>query len=382
MKYLAVLLLASVFSAPSNSQTASTDLGGYLEYLFSTTYDVPAGNSTDHLLHARLNGKWYPTDAVTGVMELRFRGYYGGTVENTPNFADRLKNRLGYGTLDATLWSDNSSIGYGEIDRLYVNWAPKDLQITVGRQRIAWGTNLVWNVIDIFNPLSILDFDYVERPAVDAIQAQYYTSPVTKIALAYKPTTTYSKSITGFLWTLNRWDYDFHIVGGERYGLGYIGGGWAGDISGGGFRGETIFAEKPDVIPGQHTNGIMVSTALSGDYTFQNSFYVHTEVLYNSEGVSSGAAHYQGISQQLGLLSPATWSLFQEFSYDISPLVRGSAFAIYNPDDHSVALVPSFTWSALTNLDVMFLGLIFSGGGGSEYGGLGKGLYVRGKWSF
>ena len=382
MRCLAVLLLTFFLAASADAQAAKTDLGGYLEYLFSTTQDSPTGNSTDQLFHARLNGKWYPTESITGIMELRFRGYYGGSVENTPNFADRLKNRLGYGTLDATLWSNSNSIGYGEIDRLYMNWAPKDLQVTVGRQRIAWGTNLVWNVIDIFNPLSVLDFDYVERPAVDAVQVQYYTSPVTKLAVAYKPTTTYSKSITGFLWTLNRWDYDFRLIGGERSGLAYLGGGWAGDIAGGGFRGEAILSNKSDIITGEPSHGTMGSVALSGDYTFANSFYIHTELLFNSEGVSSDAARFLPVSQKLGLLSPAKWSVFQEVSYDISPLVRGSAFAICNPDDHSVALVPSVTWSALTNVDIMVLGLIFSGEAGSEYGGLGKGLYVRGKWSF
>ena len=382
MRCSAVLLWASLFAAPAAAQTEKTDLGGYLEYLFSSAYDTPAGNSTDQLLHARLNGKWYPSESITGIMELRFRGYYGEAVEQTPNFAEQLKNRLGYGTLDATLWSDRNTIGYGEVDRLYMNWAPKDFQVTVGRQRIAWGTNLVWNVIDIFNPLSILDFDYVERPAVDAVQVQYYTSPVTKIAVAFKPHTMYSDNITGFLWTLNHWDYDFHLVGGERYGLAYVGGGWAGDIAGGGFRGEALLSDKPDLATGKSSGTMMTSAALSGDYTFQNSFYIHTELLYNSEGVSSGASRYLPVSQHLGLLSPAKWSLFQEFSYDISPLVRGSAFAIYNPDDRSIALVPSMTWSALTNVDIMVLGLIFSGAGQSEYGGLGKGLYVRGKWSF
>jgi hypothetical protein len=211
---------------------------------------------------------------------------------------------------------------------------------------------------------------------------QYYTSPVTKIALAYKPHTTYSKSIAGFLWTLNRWDYDFHFVGGERYGLTYIGGGWAGDIAGGGFRGEAMLSERPDLDTGAPISGTLLSAAMSGDYTFQNSFYVHTELLFNNEGVSSDAAHFRLHAQELGLLSPAMWSIFQEFSYDLSPLVRGSAFAIFNPDDHSIVLVPSITWSALTNVDLMFLGLIFSGRADSEYGGLGKGLYLRGKWSF
>ncbi|HTR82283.1 MAG TPA: hypothetical protein VMM58_11695 [Bacteroidota bacterium] len=382
MKPVVSMLCCMFVPALVICQNARTDVGGYLEYLLSTTYDSPQGNTVDQLIHARLNTKWYPTDAITGVMELRFRGYYGGTVEHTPLFADQIKNRSGYGHLDATVWSSTQSLGYAEVDRLYANWAVNNVQATVGRQRIAWGTNLVWNVIDIFNPLSVLDFDYVERPGVDAAQVQYYTGPVSKVALAYKPETEFSKSITGFLWSLNHWDYDFHIVGGDRYGLPYGGMGWAGDIAGGGFRGEALLSDKPAILTGAATSSKMFSGALSGDYTFQNSFYIHTEVLYNSQGTSSNAAAFLPISQKLGLLSPARWSVFQEFSYDLSPLVRGSAFALFNPDDRSVAFVPSITWSAATNLDLMFLGLIFSGKEGAEYGGQGKGFYLRGKWSF
>ena len=229
---------------PHKSRTQ--DLGGDLEYLFSSTYDSP-NRKLYRPSPSRAPQRQMGSDRIRyRSYGTEIRGYFGGSVENTPNFADQLKNRLGYGTLDATLWSDHNSIGYGEVDRFYMNWARKDFQFTVGRQRIAWGTNLVWNVIDMFNPLSVLDFDYVERPAADAVQVQYYTSPVTKLAFAYKPTTIYSKSITGFLWTLNRWDYDFHFVGGERYGPAYVGGRLAGDIAGGGFRGEALLSDKPE----------------------------------------------------------------------------------------------------------------------------------------
>jgi hypothetical protein len=376
-----VVLCLIFFPIDVAAQSPSYEIGGYSEYLFSSTLDSPEGNTVDHLLHARLNTKWFPTDDLTGVLELRFRGYFGETVERTPDFADEIKNRNVYSNVDATLWASKSSLGYGEVDRGYATWSPDNWQFTVGRQRIAWGTNLVWNVIDIFNPLSVLDFDYEERPSVDAVRVQYYTGPVTSISAAYKPTTTYSKSIGAVLWTLHHWNYDFHFLGGQRYGLNFGGLGWAGDIGGGGFRGEGLVSQVPDAL-GNPTSQAMVSAALSGDYTFPNSFYIHTEILYNSMGVTKDAALFRLRAEQLSLLSPARWSVYQEFSYNISPLVRGSVFALINPDDGSIAFVPSVTWSAVTDLDLMALGLIFSGPTESEFGGTGKGIYVRGRWSF
>ena len=84
----------------------------------------------------------------------------------------------------------------------------------------------------------------------------------------------------------------------------------------------------------------------------------------------------------LGLLSPARWSIYQEFGYDVSPLVRAGAFGIYNPSDLSWVLVPSVTWSVVTNLDLTFLILTFHGSSLTEYGEMGTLGYVRGKWSF
>ena len=134
----------------------------------------------DHLLHSRFNSKWYATDAITAALELRFRAFYGESVEKIPSFKEFIQTPRDYVKLDAFLWESEKSIGYLEVDRLWLDWYTQDLQVTVGRQRVAWGTSWVWNPTDIFNPLDVLDFDYEERPATDAIRLQYYTGAVTK----------------------------------------------------------------------------------------------------------------------------------------------------------------------------------------------------------
>ncbi len=377
---LAVLLLLA--GPVLCAQPSDTEVGGYVKYLFSLT-DVPGEDAfSDHLLHARLNTKWFPAENLSGILEFRARAFYGGTVERTPDFAGQLGHDAGFGRLGAVLWDGQTSVGYAEIDRCYLNWAPGRWQISVGRQRVAWGTNLVWNPIDLFNPLSVLDFDYEERPAVDAVRMQYYTGEVSKVEVVVKPGTAASKAISAFQWTTNAHNYDFHFLGGRRGHEWFAGTGWAGDISGGGFRGEVLAAQIPDELKQQSSRGILVSTALSGDYTLPNSFYIHTEVLYNSEGVVAEASLARLRSVMLGLLSPARWSLYQEFGYDVSPLVRAGAFGIYNPSDHSWVLVPSVTWSVVTNLDLTFLVLTFHGSSLTEYGDLGTVGYVRAKWSF
>jgi len=351
-----------------------------VKYLF-TGSDVPAQEARyDHLLHGRMNARWYPSEAMTGVMEIRARAFYGGSVRATQHFAETLGEDAGFGKLGVTLWDRTASAGYAEMDRLYLNMVSGALQLTVGRQRIAWGTNLVWNPVDLFNPQSVLDFDHEEKPAADAIRVQCYTGEVSKVEAAFTPGTAARRGHAGIQWTGNRWDYDMHLMAGVRGREWYGGCAWAGDIAGGGFRGEVLVSEIPSQLR-SGTGSVMVSTALSGDYTFPNSFYIHTEALYNSEGVTEGAMFSAQRAAGLGLLSPARWSLFQEFSYDISPLVRAGVFAIYNPSDRSAVVFPSVTWSVVTDLDLSLFALFFPGDPGTEYGQGGTVVVARLKWS-
>ena len=375
-------LIGLLAASAALAQTRDLEFGGYVKYLVSRSDAPKESVSLNHLLHARLNGKWYPTEDLSAILELRTRVYYGDIVAQTPGFAGRLSHDAGFGTLGLVLWDRKKTVGYSEIDRCFVNWGPGSWQISFGRQRIAWGTNLVWNPIDLYNPQSVLDFDYEERPAVDAVRVQYYTGGISKFEIAIKPGTGSTKSINAVQWTTNKWDYDFHFLGGWRSGDWFVGTGWAGDILGGGFRGEFLASKKPESLRQGGAGGVMVTAAVSGDYTFPNSLYIHTEVLYSNQGVVRDAALARASAQASGMLSPARWSIFQEVAYDVSPLVRGDLFVIFNPTDHSAAFVPSAMWSIVTNFDVTLLSILFNGNALTEFGQLGTDVYVRGKWSF
>ncbi len=386
MKRLTLFVLVFHSVAMAQSDPGSFEAGGYLKYLISRSSVPSFGNLTDHLLHGRLNLKWYATETFTTALEIRARAYAGGTVEKTPDFLEAIRNDHEFAHLDATLWNSKSSVGYGEVDRLWADWNQGNVQVTVGRQRVAMGTCLVWNPTDLFNPLSILDFDYEEKPAFDGGRVQYYLGPLSKIEVDARPGKTSATTTTALAFTTNAWQYDFHLLVGRRSGLGIVGGSWAGDVGGGGFRGEVLVSQKPDqIVPGVYdisrTDGAMVSGALSGDYTVPGSLYLHVESLYNSIGVTERAALFQPQSLALGLLSPSRWSLFGEISYELTPLLRGSLFTLQNPIDGSRVIVPSLTWSVVTNLDFTAIALLFHGNFLSEFGGYGESGYLRLKFS-
>jgi hypothetical protein len=386
LKFLFLVLFIPFFSA--EAQLSPFDYNGYVKYLFSNSkYPNASERYSDHLIHARLNTRWYPSSSLTGALELRFRAYYGETVENTPNFLDMIKTKFDFADLGKVIWNEKSSVGYLEIDRLWFDWVKNDFEATIGRQRIAWGTSWVWNPIDIFNPLSILDFDYEERPAVDALRMQYYTGAVSKVEFAFAPAKNKKDIIAAGLVSVNKWNYDFNFIGGVKKERWLAGAGWVGDIEGAGFRGELLVSKGKEVsLPFSNntfgTDDPIYSFVLSGDYTFPNSFYIHTEVLHNNIGVEDQTLLYQQEALDLGLLTAARWSLYQEFAYDITPLMRGTIFGLFNPDDKSFVIVPSVSYSVVTNLDLLLLGMFFDGNPITEFGDYGSTLFIRLKYSF
>jgi hypothetical protein len=388
MKIKIFFLLFFVCLNFTSAQLSPYEINGYVKYLFSSSENPQtSARYYDHQLHARLNTGWYPSDNFKGIMELRLRGYYGESVENTPGFVNQIKGKYDFMDLDAVLWNEKKSIGYGEIDRLYFDWNYNKFELTIGRQRIAWGTSWTWNPTDIFNPLSVLDFDYEERPAVDAVRAQYYTGAVSKLELAFKPARRKENVIAAGLISVNLWNYDFNLIGGIKQNKWLTGASWSGDIYGAGFRGELLLREGEKIIipySNYHFgNGNPIySFVISGDYTFPNSFYIHTEILHNSIGAESLTALYQQAALNSGFLTASKWSLYQEFAYDFHPLVRGTFFGILNPNDKSWVIVPSVSYSVITNLDLLFLGMFFNGDSLTEFGSFGNAFFIRFKYSF
>ena len=266
------------------------------------------------------------------------------------------------------------------IDRAWLKSYFGSLQIDIGRQRIAWGTNFVWNPIDLFNPVNPLDFANDEMPGGDGIRAQYYIGPNSKVEAAIAPQKEEDETIAAGLIQINKWNYDWILLGGRRYLETVFGFAWAGNIKGGGFRGELLYA-KPRNYLREPDDYIIAS--ISGDYTFRNSQYFHVSILYNERGTTDDAG---GLRQLLafsrGELTPARLSLWGEAARDLTPLLRGDIGMIFNPYDYSWYLGPNFTYSLLTDLDVAAMALIFGGDEGTEFGDNGNIFMMRFTYSF
>jgi hypothetical protein len=286
--------------------------------------------------------------------------------------------------------------GFSEIDRLYIDWIYKDWEVIFGRQRIAWGTCLVWNPTDLFNPFDILDFDYEERPGADALQVQYYTGPLSQFNIAVSPGRTRYEAIYAGRYTTNSWNYDFNFIAGWQLNSLRLATSWAGEFYDGGFRGEILYTnpniryttlniEFDPLLFSYKTVEITnsyLTFALSYDYTFENSFYIHTEYIYNGLGTTDKAGSRRLDIISTGELTPARQSIFQQFGYQISPLLHGDFFVIYNPNDKSWIAAPSLQYSVATNWSLYLLAFPSGGEPGTEYGGVPDQYFVRVQFSF
>jgi hypothetical protein len=109
---------------------------------------------------------------------------------------------------------------------------------------------------------------------------------------------------------------------------------------------------------------------------------MHTEALYNGLGVTESAALRQWEILQTGELTPARYSLFQEFAYDVSPLCRADIFIIFNPCDYSFITAPSLSYSLSSNWDLYLSAFLSDGKKLSEFSGFPDQYFLRFKYSF
>ena len=69
------------------AQLSSFDYSGYSKYLFSSSKSSSLNDRlNDHLLHSRVNLKWYANNAITTALEFRLRVFYGESVEKISSF--------------------------------------------------------------------------------------------------------------------------------------------------------------------------------------------------------------------------------------------------------------------------------------------------------
>ncbi len=365
----------------SFAQSTSFSFKGYLSNMQTVMFEEINENwLSDQLIHNRLNFKWFISDNATATVEMRNRFIYGDFMKMIPGYNTMIERDQGWMNMSVNILEENSFVLNSNIDRAYLDLYFGKLQIRTGRQRINWSRTFAWNPNDIFNAYSFFDFDYVEKPGSDAVLVQYNTGFSSMAQAAVKIDRNDNITAAG-LYRFNRWGYDFQFLGGILNSEDWVlGAGWAGDISGAGFRGEMSWF-RPKENFSDNSGTVMLS--LSGDYTFKNSLSIRTEFLYNGfdQNISDfGDYYFQTMSVKN--ISFTDYSVFAQVSYPFNPLFNGGFSAMLFPSMNGYYIGPDLSLSLTDNMDISFILQHFNGEfteGTREKMTL---AFLRLKWSF
>ncbi|MDA3865949.1 MAG: hypothetical protein PF489_04275 [Salinivirgaceae bacterium] len=388
MKNKLLTILLVIGCMPSFSQqigeVSPFEFSGYVKDVQTVFVPHQADGNwlSDNSFHNRLRLKYYPMDWLTAEVQARNRLVYGDFVKILPDYSKNAFSKGYFVKLHKAWLADSSVVGLSEIDRFFVQFTKANWEVTIGRQRINWGLNLVWNPNDVFNTYSYFDFEYEERPGTDAISVKYYTSYTSSAQLVYKAGSTFSEMALAGLYRFNKWNFDFQVLGG-LVKSDYVGGvGFSGNIYGAALRGETtVFHPKADFRDTAST----VVTSISADYTFESTLYMQCGMLHNSAGKKQNAGALSVFSnEELSPknLSRGRFNIFYQISYNISPLVTTGVSAILNPDDMSAFISPTVNVFVSNNMSVSLMGQFFYGSKQTEFGNIGKMGVLRFKYSF
>lgn len=359
------------------------ELRGYVSNMMTFDWSTDTLH-LDNLVHNRLNLKWFPTEFFNIKIDLRNRIFAGNSVKAIPGFEEIIDGQNGYFDLSVQFPEKKAYLVQSVLDRAYVEWYKDNWEIRLGRQRINWGVNLIWNPNDLFNAYSFYDFDYVERPGSDALLFKKYIGATSSLEFAMNAADDFNDIIMAGRYSWNKWDYDFQLIAAKANRDIVFGMAWAGNIKKAGFKGEASFFYPYE---SSSSDKVLLMAVVSADYAFKNTVYLHTGVLFNSDGSDEISFGTLGISDPAILsartLSPFTWSVFFQSSYQIHSLLASGLAIIYFPGKRNALFInPSMSYSLKEDLDIgLFIQWYYDDLMG-DYKAYRRSVYLRAKWSF
>lgn len=387
-RLITILSVLVFYSAPSVAQTIgqgdapSLVLRGYIKEMPAVQLNSDfAEPNFINFVHNRLNFRWNIASGLQFVAEGRNRLFYNSMFNDYPFYKDVLGDDPGLMDLSWVWLSDGAWIGHSNLDRLYLDWRHDNWHVRAGRQRINWGMNLVSNPNDLFNTYSFFDFDYAERPGADALRVQYHTGFASRLEVAWSPAKDRRQSTAALLWSVNYQGYDVQAIAGYYRHRTAVGLGWAGNIGGAGFKGEATWFYDIDQTPGINRGNAVAATGL--DYMFGSGTFAVLEFLYNGGYGRTG----NGVFLITQPLRPDN-IMFSEYAATISlqhpftSVMQGGIALMALPDIEAAFVMPSMTYSLITNLDLEILAQVFIGGENSIFDQAGSAWFVSLKYSF
>lgn len=233
--------------------------------------------------------------------------------------------------------------------------------VTVGRQRIAWGSGFAWNPTDVLNPFNPGAIELGEKGGVDAAYLNIPVGVFSQIEAVVTPGRREGRSSVAARAGTNVSEYDVSVMGGYFREDWVLGGDFAGYLGNAGFRGEAAYTWNKG-------GRDYFRAILNADYTLASGYYILVEFYFNGQGTRDKDAY-----DLTALLAGDTFNLAKEYvaasvGKSITPLLGGAVYTLVNLDDQSSLVGPSLTYSLAENLEVAASTYFFLGASDTEFG--------------
>ena len=289
--------------------------------------------------------------------------------------------------------------------RGYVQLTKGGLDLTVGRQRIAWGVGRLWNPIDRFNAIPPLAVQSDQTQGIDSVDARWSFDGFDFVEAVYAPGGSSDESRYALRWHGVVRDTDLSVMGGVLEQAPTVGMDLARNLGGAAVRLEAVYTDprqkvwKVDESRRRRLDDF-VQLVAGVDYTFDvaNGLYVLAEHLYNGNalGFGSGRAgpllpffeatgtpppglpsgvpgpYVKPGSDKLFGTSRVVTSAEQQTGFlvgsDVTPELHLDFLSIYDWNGESAAFFPSLRYTPFGSLEVTVGVQTFVGPRRSQFG--------------
>ena len=315
----------------------------------------------------------------------RWRDLIGGTVGVVPGGGEWLKLQWTPIDREHLLWQHR-------FDRLEIGWRPRrDVDMSIGRQAVSWGTTLFLTPADPFSPFSPADPFREFRAGVDAARLRISPSPLSEIDVVVRQTKTdvgeETTALARGLMTVSNWEISGW--GGSLYGDAAGAVAAAGALGAWAIRGETVLRALGGETKFRGTVGLDRLFQLRGKDT-----YLLVEYQYDQLGAAGPDEYLDVVSSdpfargELQVIGRDETVL--QASVQVHPLWSVSGLWLCNLNDRSVLLSPTVAYS-LSNEASIAAGVLVGIGDDevtaarplpSEYGLASVTAYLSASWFF
>jgi len=244
-----------------------------------------------------------------------------------------------------------------QLDRAYLDLYFPRFDLTVGKQRISWGSSYIWAPLDAFNRINFIE-PKGEREGVNAVRAYIPLGTLSGASAVFAPESNFSESRKGLRISSN--------VSGVDVGLSFIASGkeW---LSGVDLRGDMEIGWWCELVGLRRGDSGSFKGVLGGDYTFDigNGLYVLSEYFHDGSGEPEKSRYeFSKLAERNTL---ARDYLFSLCTYPLNGNLAISASLTLNVNDGTGIFNPYVRYGIFQDVSWTFGAYIFFGPRGGEF---------------